>query len=252
MKRLILLLTTCMVCPILAQDVPAVFRGLLPPGVPVRAQIGLVRPPQEIDKYIAKVEEASRKHADWFKENAKQAKPGVPLPYDERLGLTRAEYDEYLALWAKRDFKTMEEIMLVLREGNGGMWTIAATGHASQLTTLRYDPKQDVFRSPNGELTRLEDVKTDAQSVLGAWSGHEWKFEEESSLVKLKENIAIGKMESGSHGIIVYRAQELSSEGTRLLDKSLVIRFPLEQGTAKAKEAAKSDQSGSQGKKTKK
>jgi len=27
---------------------------------------------------------------------------------------------------------------------------------------------------------------------------------------------------------VVYRAQEISSEGTRLLDKSLMIRFPLD------------------------
>ena len=28
-------------------------------------------------------------------------------------------------------------------------------------------------------------------------------------------------------GMVVYRAQELTSAGTRLLDKSLVIRFPI-------------------------
>ena len=36
-------------------------------------------------------------------------------------------------------------------------------------------------------------------------------------------------------GLVVYRAQELSTEGTRLLDKSLVVRFPL----GKAGEAEK-------------
>lgn len=241
MKLFPLIVSVCMATPLFAQQAPDVFQGLLKPGVPVRGQIGMMMPPPEIDKFIAKVEEASRKNPEWFREHAKQAKPGVPLPYDERLGLTRAEYDEYLALWAKREFKTVEEVMLVLRPGAGGTWTIAATGPASQLTTLRYDPAKDVFRSPNGELKRLEDIKADAQSILGAWSGHEWKFEEETSLVKLKENLAIGRMESGKFALIVYRAQELSSEGTRLLDKSMVIRFSIGNAAENTEKPAKGE-----------
>jgi len=233
MKISPLIVAVCMASPAFAQQVPKVFQGLLQPDVPVRGQIGMVMPPEEIDKFIAKVEEAARKNPDWFREHSKQAKPGVPLPFDERLGLTRAEYDEYLALWAKREFKPAVEVMLLLRRGSGGTWTVSATGPASQLTTLRYSPDKDVFRSPNGELKRLEDIKADAQSILGAWSGHEWKFEEDTGLVKLKENFAIGQMESGNFGLVVYRAQEISSEGTRLLDKSLVIRFPLTTGTSK-------------------
>ena len=90
-----------------------------------------------------------------------------------------------------------------------------------------FDPKADVFHSPNGDLKRIEDIKPDANSILGEWSGREWKFEEETSLGKTKENIALGRFAGNKYGIIVYRIQELSSEGTRLLDKSLVLRFPL-------------------------
>jgi hypothetical protein len=243
MKISPLIVAVCMASPLFAQQVPKVFQGLLQPDVPVRGQIGMVEPPQEIDKFIAKVEAAARKDPEWFREHSKQAKPGVPLPFDERLGLTRAEYDEYLALWAKREFKPKEEVMLLLRQGSGNTWTISATGTASQLTTLRYSPDQDVFRSPSGELKRLEDIKADAQSILGAWSGHEWKFEEDTGLVKLKENLAIGQMEVGNFGLIVYRAQEISSEGTRLLDKSLVIRFPLTKENPKSEEPKKNSKS---------
>jgi hypothetical protein len=211
---------------------PKPFAGLFEPGAPKRGQIGMVLPPQEIDRYVAKVEAAARKSPEWFREFSKQGKPGAPLPFDERLGLTKEEYASYLALWAKREFKPVEDVQLTLRQGSGGSWVISATGKAAAISTLRYLPKEDVFRSPNGELKRIRDIKAEADSILGEWSGSEWRFEEETSLGRTKENFAIGRYADNRHGLIVHRVQELSAEGTRLLDRSLVIRFPLGGATA--------------------
>jgi hypothetical protein len=227
MKHLVPIVSYSLVAGIAAAEAPKVFTGLLEPGVPRRGQIGMVLPPLEINKYVAKVEAAARKDVKWFREYSANAKPGVPLPYDERIGLTKEEYAEYLALWNKREFKPADDVTLLLREGAGNSWVISATGGASALSTLRYDSKADLFRSPNGELKRIEDIKSDPDSVLGQWTGSEWRFEEETTLGKTKENFAIGRLADAKTGQIVYRVQELSTEGTRLIDKSLVIRFPL-------------------------
>lgn len=216
-----------LVASLSAGELPKMFSGLFEQDVSVKGQIGVVLPPQEIDKYIAKVEASARKDPKWFKEFSATAKPGAPLPYDERLGLTKAEYDEYLTLWSKREFKAIEDVILLLRQSSGDTWTLTSTGEASTLSTLRYSPKTDAFRSPNGELKRIQDVKADASTVLGEWTGMEWKFEEETGLGKTKENFALGRMGDKKFGLIVYRAQELSTEGTRLLDKSMIIRFAL-------------------------
>lgn len=221
------LIAVSLIASAVAEEVPKVFAGLFQKDVPVKGQIGMVLPPSDIDKYVAKVETAARKDPKWFREFSKEAKPGVPLPYDERLGLTKEEYDEYIALWNKREFKPMEEVMLLLRQSAGNTWAVTATGRASTISTLRYDPAADVFRSPNGDLKRLEDIKAEPGSILGEWVGHEWKFEEETSLGKTKENFALGRYVDKPFGLIVYRAQELSTKGTRLLDKSLVVRFPI-------------------------
>lgn len=221
-----LLLTLLLAAP-LSAEVPKVFSGLLEKEVPVRGSIGMIVPPPEIEKYIAKVETAARKNQEWFSEFTKASKPGTPLPFHENLGLTKEEYDEYLALWAKREFKSFAEVVLILRETFGDTWTVTATGDAGAISTLRYDPAKDVIVSPNGELKRIEDIKAEPTSILGAWSGKEWKFEEETGLGKTKENFAIGRYDDKEYGLIVYRVQEISTEGSRLLDKSLVIRFPL-------------------------
>ena len=221
------LIALALVSHVLANDAPALFDGLLSPGTPVKGQIGMVMPPKEIEKYIAKVEASARADEKWFREYSKNAKPGIPLPFDEKLGLTKEEYASYLELWDKRDFKVMEEVMLLLRKGTGGTWVITGTGGASGISTLRYDAASDTYRSPNGEMKRIDDINAEPQSFLGAWTGKEWKFEEESSLGKTKENFAIGRMTGKPFGILIHRVQELSSEGTRLLDKSLVIRIPV-------------------------
>ncbi len=227
MKFTIPLVAISLVANLSAAEAPKIFAGLFERDVMVKAQIGVMQPPPEIEKYVAKVATAAKNDPKWFREFSGAAKPGLPLPYDARLGLTQAEYAEYLELWNKRQFKSMQDVMLLLRQTSGDTWSLTSTGEASLLSTLRFSDKSDSFRSPNGELKRIDDIKADATSILGEWTGMEWKFEEETGLGKTKENFALGQFADKKFGLIVYRAQELSSEGKRVLDKSLVIRFPL-------------------------
>jgi len=210
-----------------AGEVPEVFKEIFEKDIPVRAQIGTIVPPAELDKYVAKVEAAARQNPEWFEEYSTSSPPGSPLPFHENLGLTQAEYDDYIKHWRAREFRALDEVILLLRRSSGDTWTITATGEAGAVSTLRYNPETGNFRSPNGELVRIEDINADKDSILGEWSGAEWRFEEESTFGHTKENIAIGKFADGKHGLIVYRVQEVSSEGTRLMDRSLVVRFAL-------------------------
>ena len=238
MKFLIPVIFSTFTAHAFAAEVPKIFGGLFEQNVAIKGEIGVVLPPQDINKYISKVESAARKDPKWFREYSGSSKPGAPLPYDERLGLTKTEYEEYLVLWSKREFKPMEEVMLMLRQSTADTWSITSTGGASSFSTLRYVPKEDLFRSPNGDLKRIGDIKADPSSILGEWTGSEWKFDADTGLGKMKENFAIGTMKGNKYGLLVYRAQELSSEGTRLLDKSLIVRFPLG-SSGKAKVPAK-------------
>jgi hypothetical protein len=216
-----------LVTSLTAAEVPKIFTGYFEQNVPVKAQIGKVLPPPEIDKFIDKLQIAERKDPKWFREYSSQFKTGTPQAYDARLGLTQAEYDEYIALWNKRQFRPVEDVTLMLRQGSNDTWTLVSTGGASAFSTLRYSAKEDTFRSPNGVLKRAKDIQSDASGVLGEWTGAEWEFEEETGLGKTKENFAIGQFADRKFGILVYRAQEMSTGGSRLLDKSIVVRFAL-------------------------
>lgn len=211
---------------LLAADVPDVL-SVLKKDALVKGATTIVVPPDELAKFVNKVEEAARSDPEWFREQTKKAPQGVPLPFDPKLGLTQQEYDEYLKLWDAREFKAVEAVVITLSEDSEGMWRITTANGAQAISTLKYDPKKDVFISPNGTMNRLEDVKADKRSILGEWTGHEWKFEEENEFEKTKENFAIGKTADGKFGLLVYRMQAVTSEGTRLQDDSLVVRFAL-------------------------
>jgi len=227
MKRLFLPLAASLIANLSAAEVPKIFAGLLDKDVPVRGQIGVVMPPDAIDKYVAMVEKAAHADPEWFKEHSAKAKPGAPLPYDKKLGLSEEDYANYLKLWAQREFKPQQDVVLTLHQSGTDQWTINGMNGAETLSTLRYSSKDDTFHSPNGEMKRLEDINADPESILGAWTGKEWKFEEETTLGRTKENIAIGQFADKKYGLVVYRVQEITPGGSRSLDKSLVIRFPL-------------------------
>ncbi|MGJ8698258.1 MAG: hypothetical protein ACSHYF_18200 [Verrucomicrobiaceae bacterium] len=215
--------------PAVAQDAPKVLGAYLKPNVGVKGEVVAVIPPDEIQEYLDIVKEASAKNAEWFAEYSAKSKPGIPLAYDERLGLSKEQYAKYLELWDQREFKMIQPVGIRL-EPLGDQWMIRVSGVGAKITLLRYDPETDAFTSPNGKMKRLEDIKAEPESILRAWTGHEWKYEEESALGKTKENFAIGKTEEGKFGLLVYRLQDVSSVGRVLYDQSVLIRFPLEGG----------------------
>ncbi|MDA7519153.1 hypothetical protein N9124_00875 [bacterium] len=208
----------------LAQDAPKVLADYLTPNMGVKGEVVAVVPPEEIKPFIEKVEAGSAKNPKWFAEFSAKSKPGVPLPYDERLGLTKEEYAKYLELWDQREFKVLQPVGVRL-EKLGDQWMVRVSGVGAKISLLRYDVATDSFSSPNGKMARLDDIKADPASILRGWTGHEWKFEEEGALGKTKENFAIGRTEDKKFGLLVYRLQDISDNEVPLFDQSVLIRF---------------------------
>lgn len=214
--------------PTLAEDkVPAVFAGFLTPDVAVKGEVVVIIPPDEIQKYIDTVEASAKADPVWFEEYSKDSKPGIPLPFHDKLGLSKDEYADYLKLWDAREMEPVPqgELIVRLEKTDKGDWMVRVTGKGSDITTMRYDEEKDTFTSINGTLARIEDIKADKRSILGEWVGKEWKLEQDDGFGITKENLAVGKLTDGSYGLLVYRLQEVSTSGRRLFEKSMVIRF---------------------------
>lgn len=225
-KVLLLIFSISMVMGVsgVSAKTPEILAKFLKKDVAVPGDVGAIIPPKEINKYIVKVQEAAKADPEWHKEYAKNAKPGIPLPWHEKLGLTKEEYADYLKQWDKREFKAVQQVLVRLEEPKPGEWMIRVSGIGMPIALLRYNPKTDIFKSPNGELKRIEDIDAEERSILGAWTGHEWRYEKKDEFISTKENIALGKYKDGKHCLLIYRLQE-STSGLKLADKSLVIRF---------------------------
>ena len=55
----------------------------------------------EVVRISAKLQAAIQKNQAWFTSYAAKVKEGDPLPYDRRLGVTRAEYDRMMVAGGK-------------------------------------------------------------------------------------------------------------------------------------------------------
>ncbi|MBK1792656.1 hypothetical protein [Persicirhabdus sediminis] len=196
-------------------------------GESVEAFIGVVVPPNEINKYMSKVQEAAVKDPEWHREYAASNPPGRPLPYHEKLGLSKDDYEQYIKLWGERQFKAMAKVFIEVQDKGEDKWAVRVSGAGMPISLLRYFPKKNELQSPNGVLTRLKDIDADKESILGAWAGQEWKYEGDDGYIMSKENFAIGKKADGKHGYLIYRLQQSVSGGEFLGDDSIVIRFPL-------------------------
>lgn len=222
------LLAATALMPISAQSdavvVPEVLAAYLAKDKTVSGEVGAIMPPEEINKYIAKVQAAAKTNPEWYAEFSKEAKPGIPLPWHDNLGLSKEDYEDYLKLWDQRQFKAMQQVVIRLEEPKPGEWMIRVSGVGMTISLLRYNPETGNFKSPNGELKRIEDIDAEERSILGAWSGKEWRYVSNSEFISTKENLALGSYKDGKQCLLIYRLQE-STNGRRLADKSLLIRF---------------------------
>ena len=206
---------------------PELLTAYLPADKVVKGNIIAVLPPEGIKEYVDKVKVASEANPEWYADFAGNAKPGVPLPFHENLGLTKEEYQKYRQLWSERTHKIIQPIELRL-EALGGSWMIRFAAKDVDLTLLRYNAKDDVFDGVGGKMGRIKDIEADPETILGAWTGQEWKFQKENLLGRTKENFAIGKEKDGKHGLIIYRLQNTNRKGKFLAYENLLIRFPIE------------------------
>ena len=210
---------------------PAVLAKFFTPNKEVKGEIVKVDMPGEFLKYRQILAEAQAKDPEWYKKFEEKAEDqSLLLPYDAKLGISKAEYAKYKALYEKRKYKRVEggEVSLMLTDNGDKTWTInvfAKQGITTPLSALSYKEEGDVFKSINGELVRIDDIKSPKQSVYREWNGYEWRYFNDSSLVKTKENMAIGRTGDGRYGLIFHSLQELSGQGQLLADNLLIIRF---------------------------
>jgi len=211
-----------------AAEPPKVLGQYLEVDKPARGEVVTMSVPAEFNKFRAILTKAKKADPEWFKKLMSKAGKENPIPpYDAKLGITKEEYDKYVAIWNTRKYKKIEggEVILKFTEEGKNEWIINVSGRGMPITLLKYISDKDEFKSSNGTLKRIGDIKSPKESVYRDWTGHEWRYFNDGDLVKTKENVAVGRTGDGRYGLLIYSLQELSGQGRLLADELLMIRF---------------------------
>ena len=152
---------------------------LLPPGShPV--WIMDLRPPAEAEELMRQWLAALRADPDWYLAYSKEhSRPGEPLPYHPKMGMSEARYGRMLSLAKQTELVAVERASLtVTREGPTRLALHGGVA-LSDLTGISVDFAADRVTTPYGRLEGSEPivVAEDDTPAMPAWSGRAWRFD---------------------------------------------------------------------------
>ncbi len=172
-----------------------------------------------------------------IREFMKNYNPDMLLPYDARLWNNKADYDAYKKEWGKCQLQAQANIqsLITLKEDADGTWQLLALiGNAQSrqfqslsISSLKYDPKTNTWKSGFGKLTPQEFKVTD-EYVFKAQIGTEWKLETEDTFSKTNQLLRIAKTTDGNNVFISFISVERSRfSGQVLSQEGYTLRFSI-------------------------
>ena len=184
--------------------------------------------PPRANELGQRLQQAARANPDWWLEHVKKAKPGEPLPYDSRIGLTDSEYNEFLALSKKMTTQKKAESTLTVAAKDDDVYVFNG-GHAlPDFNGIEIDLTNDVVRTPFGVLTERSEINAPEDSALGAWIGTQWKLERPGSngITGTIAKLAVGKLTQSGRCVIYYDVKHVSLDGRTRISHVLNYDVP--------------------------
>jgi len=171
-----------------------------------------LKAPPRLDALTKKLQEAAAKDPDWLLAHTRKAKPGEPLPYDPRLGLTRDEYDEYLSL--AKELKLTKVRAATARVKRDGQRVVLSFGDdLPGLKEIALDLKADEVATPFGVAADRSRVRaSEGQKATGPWDGIQWKKVEEKPSSATAVTFALGKLKDSGRGMLYYDVKHVEEE----------------------------------------
>lgn len=166
------------------------------------------------------MEAAIAANPEWWQEFIGKAEPGKPLPYDKNLGVTEAEYAEYLKLCETPELAQTDTLDFRAIELEENVFVLSVRTERS-LSGLIVDLTRNQATGKTGICadTFRVDVK---DGPLGAWSGYQWGRESENP--PSYEKIALGKAAESGDSIFYYKMGVMRDGGASRQDFLLMFQ----------------------------
>lgn len=149
---------------------------LLPPPECKVDMMGVVFP-ERFQELTVKMQTALATNKEWMLNYIKQnAKPGEPLPYDKKLGMTKNEYEEFLTLGEKKEMKKFGSVEITTTT-RADIFQIHSGGELSDLEEVKINLKEMSIITPFGVITNLAPDTSEGGGVIGPFSGYRGNLE---------------------------------------------------------------------------
>lgn len=178
-----------------------------------------------------KVKQAIAKNPSWFaehnKKHRKNMKPGEPLPYDERMGLSKSEYKEFLMLSKKMTTQKIKQVPLIITKKGDDTFVLDGGKELSDLTGIEIDLKNDQVQTPFGILAKRSIVNASERSALGAWTGVRWELEQldSNSGTGTVASLAIGKIKQSGMYVFYYDVRKVMPDAKAKIRISHILKY---------------------------
>jgi hypothetical protein len=171
---------------------------------------------------------AAREDPAFLVGKAITSKPGQPMPYDPKLGLSRAEYDEFLRLSQEVRFGKVSEAVLTISSDNAGTLTLQFPGANNSDGIVKLNLNDLSVVTPFGTVAKPTEV-TAGQNVgaTGRWNGYVWRSGASSLITGKSVRLYVGQIEETRE---VYLGYDVKSTLTReaAIDITLYLPAPTE------------------------
>jgi hypothetical protein len=121
----------------------------------------------------AKMLKAAQQNKEWLVNYLKsRSEPGKPLPYHPNLGVTEAEYREFLEQAPKAPLKEVARFEIKIVKGAGGEMKLDTQGKVPLFEQCSFYPGEEKIVIPEGTLEKPDTSgKPDGGGIIGPWRG---------------------------------------------------------------------------------
>lgn len=184
-------------------------RALLAPGRHAADIMELQHQPR-VAELSAKLTKAVQQDTQFFRQYLSGAGAGGAVPWHPKMGLTEAEYREYLFLARQVIPRKIGETVLTVR-ADGGRLVIDAGERVPALRQVVIHVDSDFVRTTLGELTERSEVRSDEmQSLAGRWTGVRWAM---APGLGAAISLTIGKMAAAERGVLLSEMRYVDEAG---------------------------------------
>lgn len=210
-----------------AQGQTPTVQALLRPGQH-RAELLDMGPSPRLQELTDKVKAAAQADPTWFQQHAAMATPGDPIPYHQKLGVTRAEYDELLHLLTTAQMRPSDTVIVVIESTDKGFRLGTGTGIPS-LRGLEIDTVANTVRAGVGLLASGDPIlPTKDQQATGEWGGPRWTLEtlNGASPTGTHASFAVGRHTASGRTIIYYDVTKADAGQVILRETRFLMLLP--------------------------